>query len=148
MAAPKYITFFFSWRSCRLQTLEGIWNNYVYIEQSHAGYIYYLFLSTCGYNSLGNPTRQHEVWKKILLQADPIERLTACVLMANTKQNSTIQCISISNRGYKCLKIQNDKNKSVQSVPNAFRSLPWFLRGRIVNKSNNITKYSPEDREH
>ncbi len=31
-----------------------------------------------------DPTRQQEVWEKILLQADPIERLTACILAANT----------------------------------------------------------------
>ncbi len=36
------------------------------------------------------------------------------------------------------LSIQNDKNKSVQSVPVAFRSLPWSHQGRIVNKSSNI----------
>ncbi len=41
-------------------------------------------------------TRQHEVWRKILLQADPIEMLTACVLVANTKQNSTIQRIRLN----------------------------------------------------
>ncbi len=35
--------------------------------------IFIIFLSTWGYNSLGDPTRQHKVWKKILLQTDPIE---------------------------------------------------------------------------
>ncbi len=29
-----------------------------------------IFLSTWGYNSLGDPTRQHEVWKKILLNTN------------------------------------------------------------------------------
>ncbi len=52
--------------------------------------IFIIFLSTWGYNSLGDPTRQHEVWKKILLQADSIERLTACVLAANTKFEAKI----------------------------------------------------------
>ncbi len=80
MAAPKYITFFFSWRSCCSQTLEGIWNNYIDMEQQVVQVIFIIFLSTWGYNSLGDTTRQHEVWKKILLQCDPIERLTACVL--------------------------------------------------------------------
>ncbi len=84
---------FFSLRSCCLQTLEGIWNNYVDIEQKVMQVIFIIFLNTWGYNSLGDPTRQHKVWKKILLQADPIERLTACFLAANTKQNSTIQHI-------------------------------------------------------
>ncbi len=36
--------------------------------------IFIIFLSTWGYNSLGDPTRQQEVWKKILLQADPIKK--------------------------------------------------------------------------
>ncbi len=55
--------------------------------------IFIIFLSPWGYNSLDESTRQHGVWKKILLQADPIESLTACVLAASTKQNSTIQHI-------------------------------------------------------
>ncbi len=76
-----------------LQTLEGIWNNYVDLEQKHMQVIFIIFLSTWGYNSLGDPTRQHKVWKKILLHADPIERLTVCVLSANTKENSAIQRI-------------------------------------------------------
>ncbi len=55
--------------------------------------IFLILLCTGEYNSLGDPTRQDEVWRKILLQADPIERLTACVFEVNTKQNSTIQRI-------------------------------------------------------
>ncbi len=62
-----------------------IWNNYVDIEQQVVQVIFIIFLSTWGYNSLGDTTRQYEVWKKTLLQADPIKRLTACVLAANTK---------------------------------------------------------------
>ncbi len=72
-----------------LRTLERIWNNYIDIEQKVMQIEFIIFLSTWGYNSLGDSTRQHEVRKKILLQADPIERLTACVLAANTKQSST-----------------------------------------------------------
>ncbi len=67
------------------QVHHVLWNNYVDIEQQVLQVIFIIFLSTWGYNSLGNTTRQHKVWKKILLQADPIERLTACVLAANTK---------------------------------------------------------------
>ncbi len=33
---------------------------------------------------------------------------------------------------------------SHNSVPAAFRSLPWSFQGRIVKESSNITKYSPE----
>ncbi len=51
--------------------------------------IFIIILCTQEYNYLGNPTGQNEVWRKILLQADPIERLTAYILAANTNQNST-----------------------------------------------------------
>ncbi len=47
--------------------------------------IFIILLCTREYNSLGDPTRQHE--------ADPIERQPACVLAANTKQDLTIQRI-------------------------------------------------------
>ncbi len=40
------------------------------------------------------------------------------------------------------------KTKSVTSVPDTFRSLPWSLQGRIVNKSSNIWKYLPGNRDH
>ncbi len=60
MAAPKYIMFFFNWRSCCLQTLEGIWNNYVDIEQKAMHVIFIIFLSTWGYNSLGDPGTKFE----------------------------------------------------------------------------------------
>ncbi len=33
-------------------------------------------------------------------------------------------------------------------MPDAFRSLPWSLQGRIVKKSSNILKYSLEGGEH
>ncbi len=47
--------------------------------------IFIILLCTQEYNSLGDPTRHHK--------ADPIERQTACILAANTTQNSTIQRI-------------------------------------------------------
>ncbi len=53
--------------------------------------IFIILLYTPGYNSLCNPTKQHKVWRKIFLQADPIERLTAFVLGANTKLNVSQQ---------------------------------------------------------
>ncbi len=63
---------------------ERIWNNYVEIHRKSMQVIFIILLCTREYNSLGDATRQHE--------ADPIERLTACVLAANTKQNcSTYQ---------------------------------------------------------
>ncbi len=52
-----------------LQT-EGIWNNYVDIQQKIMQVRFNIFLSTWGYNSLGDPTRQHEVWRKILLNTN------------------------------------------------------------------------------
>ncbi len=36
---------------------------------------------------------------------------------------------------------------SHNSMPDAFRSLPWSLQGRIVKESSNISKYSPESRD-
>ncbi len=34
---------------------------------------------------------------------------------------------------------------SHKSVAGAFQPMPWFLQGRIVKESSNITKHSPED---
>ncbi len=45
------------------QTFEGIWNNYVDIEQKVMQVIFIIFLSTWGYNSLGYPTRQQKMTK-------------------------------------------------------------------------------------
>ncbi len=49
-----------------LQT-EGIWTNYVDIEPKIMKVRFIIFLSTWGYNSLGDPTRQHKVWRKTRL---------------------------------------------------------------------------------
>ncbi len=49
---------------------ENIWNNYVDIQQKIMQVRFIIFLSNCGYNSLGVPTRQHEVWWKILLNTN------------------------------------------------------------------------------
>ncbi len=46
---------------------EGIWNNYVDIQDINMQVRFIIFLSTWGY-SLGDPTRQHKVWRKILLK--------------------------------------------------------------------------------
>ncbi len=46
---------------------EGIWNNYVDIQQQIMQIRFIIFLSTWGCKSLGDPTRQHKVWWKILL---------------------------------------------------------------------------------
>ncbi len=89
MAVPT----FFSGRG--VFCCERIWNSYIEIQWNSMQVIFVILLCTQGYNSLGDPTRQRKVWRKILLQADPIERLTACVLATKTKQNSTIQFNSI-----------------------------------------------------
>ncbi len=100
-----------------LQTLEGIWNNYVDIEQKVTQVIFIIFLSTCRYNSLSDSTRQHEVWKKILLQADPIERLTVCV--RRRTQNKT-QLFNISDQ----ISRENDQIEMAQRI--------WlWLSGRL-----------------
>ncbi len=56
MAAVQQASTFFS--------PGGIMKEYEIImlkyNEKHVGYIYYV-LVTCGYNSLGDPTRQHEV---------------------------------------------------------------------------------------
>ncbi len=44
-----------------------IWNNYVEIHRKHMQVRIIIFRRTRWYNSLGDPTRQHEVWRKILL---------------------------------------------------------------------------------
>ncbi len=49
---------------------EGIWNNYVDIQQKIMPIRFIIFLSTWRYNFLGDPTRQHEVWRKILLNTN------------------------------------------------------------------------------
>ncbi len=64
MVAPT----FFSGRGgvfCR----ERIWNNYIEIQWKSMQVIFIILLCTWGYNSPGDPTRQHKVWRKILLQA-------------------------------------------------------------------------------
>ncbi len=54
--------------------------------------IFIILLCNQAYYSLCDLTRQRKVWRKILLQADPIERLTAFILAAKTKFNySTYQ---------------------------------------------------------
>ncbi len=42
-------------------------------------------------------------------------------------------------------KYRMTKANQLRSVPDAFRLLPWSLHRRIVNKSTNIIKYSPEN---
>ncbi len=84
--------------------------------------IFIIFLSTWGYNSLGHPTRQHKVWKKILLQADPIEKLTACVLAANTKQTQLFNVsdqISHENNQNE-MKLRNEFDYDYQDFPTQF----------------------------
>ncbi len=52
---------------CKL--IEGIWNNYIDIEQKIMQVTFSISLCTWGYISLGDPTRQ-EVWRKILLNTN------------------------------------------------------------------------------
>ncbi len=49
---------------------EGIWNNYVDIQQKIMQVRFIILLCTQGYNSLVDPIRQHEVWRKILLNTN------------------------------------------------------------------------------
>ncbi len=49
---------------------EGIWNNYVDIQQKFMQVRFITSLCTWGYISLGYPTWQHEVWRKILLNTN------------------------------------------------------------------------------
>ncbi len=54
---------------CKL--FEGIiLNNYVDIQQQIMQVRFIIFLCTWGYNSLGNPTRQHNVWRKTCLNTN------------------------------------------------------------------------------
>ncbi len=76
MAAPT----FFSGRRGGGFCCERIWNNYFEIQWTGMQVIFIILLCTRGYNFLRDPTRQYKVWRKILLQTDPFERLTACVL--------------------------------------------------------------------
>ncbi len=48
---------------CKL--IEGIWNNYVNIEQKIMQIRFTISLCTWGYISLGDPTWQDDVWRKI-----------------------------------------------------------------------------------
>ncbi len=59
------------WPSCMPSTIsEGIWNNYIDIQQKIMQVRFNRFLATWGYNSLGDPTRQtvsmvvpsHHIW--------------------------------------------------------------------------------------
>ncbi len=87
MAAPT----FFTGRREGVFCHERIWNNYIEIQWKSMQVIFIILLCTRGYNFLCDPTRQHEVWRKILLQADLIKRLTACIYASWWwKQNSTI----------------------------------------------------------
>ncbi len=45
---------------------EGIWNNYVDIQQKLMQFRFIISLCSCGYISLGDPTWQDEVWRRIL----------------------------------------------------------------------------------
>ncbi len=87
MADNRFIVHVFSavWGGGGYFCGERIWNNHFEIHQKSMQVIFIIILCTREYNSLGDPTRQYE--------ADLIERLTACLLAVNTKQNSTIQRI-------------------------------------------------------
>ncbi len=49
---------------------EGISNNYFDIQQKIMLFRFIISLCTWGYISLGDPTCQHEVWRKILLNTN------------------------------------------------------------------------------
>ncbi len=53
---------------CKL--FEGIWNNYVDIEQKIMQIRFIIFLCTWGYISLGDLTWQHKVWRKTRLNTN------------------------------------------------------------------------------
>ncbi len=57
----------------------GIWTNYIDIEEKIMQVRFIIFLSTWGYNSLGDLTRQHEVWRKILLNTNGWYLTKACI---------------------------------------------------------------------
>ncbi len=53
---------------CKL--FEGIWNNYVDIEEKILQFRFIISLCTWGYISIGDPTWQHEVWRKTHLNTN------------------------------------------------------------------------------
>ncbi len=102
--------------------------------------IFIVLLCTPGYNSLCDLTRQHKVWRKILLQADPIERLTACVLGANIKFNYSTWCKNDQNEmklhseyDYDCIR------NSLSSYP-LIRGLQLIWHGQL-SKINNALNF-------
>ncbi len=73
---------------CKL--FEGIWNDYVDIEQKIMQFRFIISLCTWGYISLGNPTWQHEVWRKTRLNTNwSKQHLTAT---AKKEQNDLNFC--------------------------------------------------------
>ncbi len=50
---------------------ERIWNNYIDIQDQNMQFIFIILLWNQGYNFLGDPTKQHKVWRKILLNIWP-----------------------------------------------------------------------------
>ncbi len=80
MAGNRFVVHVFSafwgggWGYC---CSERIWNNYVEIHRKCIHVMLIMVWSVQGYISLDDPTWQREVWRKILLQADPIEGLKA-----------------------------------------------------------------------
>ncbi len=51
----------------RAANSEGIWNNYVYIQQKIMQVRFIILLCTQENNSLVDPTKQHDVWRKTCL---------------------------------------------------------------------------------
>ncbi len=49
---------------------EKIWNNYIKMQWKSMQVIFIMFWCMQGYKSLGDPTRQHEVWRKMLLHVN------------------------------------------------------------------------------
>ncbi len=43
---------------------ERIWNNFIEIHWKSMQVMFNIFWNTLGYNSLDNPSRQHDVWRK------------------------------------------------------------------------------------
>ncbi len=66
----QYSTFFSLFFSNGSWCHEGIWNNYVDIQDQNMHVIFIILLCTRGYNFLGDPNRQHKVWRKILLKTN------------------------------------------------------------------------------
>ncbi len=98
MAGDRFVVHVFSavWGVGGYCCSERIWNNYVEIHRKSMQVIFIILLCTGEYNSLGDPTRQHK--------ADAIERLTACVLAANTNKT---QLFNISDPIWS----ENDQNE-------------------------------------